>query len=149
MHAKIKVNISTDSNASVPVSNDEKILIVYFSVMETDGVDTVSGTSRIVQDGEVYGNTEYVAKIIQSKTNGDLFQIQTKQEYPSTHQPLLEFAHKEMEENVRLQLSSSISNIDEYTTIYLGYPKWNADFLIPLYTFLEEYDLDGKKIILF
>lgn len=30
-----------------------------------------------------------------------------------------------------------------------GYPNWNADFPMPLYTFLEEYDFSGKTIIPF
>ena len=54
-----------------------------------------------------------------------------------------------MKENARPKLTSSISNMDEYTTIYLGYPIWNTDLLMPLYTFLEEYDLSGKTIIPF
>src|SRR5699024_2254441 len=32
------------------------VLIAYFSVPETDGVDTVSGASRVAVDGEVLGN---------------------------------------------------------------------------------------------
>lgn len=30
-----------------------------------------------------------------------------------------------------------------------GYPNWNADLPMPLYTFLEEYDFSGKTIIPF
>ena len=33
--------------------------------------------------------------------------------------------------------------------IFLGYPNWNADLPMPLYTFLEEYDFSGKTIIPF
>lgn len=32
---------------------------------------------------------------------------------------------------------------------HTGYPNWNADLPMPLYTFLEEYDFSGKTIIPF
>ena len=33
--------------------------------------------------------------------------------------------------------------------IFLGFPNWNADLPMPLYTFLEEYDFSGKTIVPF
>lgn len=33
--------------------------------------------------------------------------------------------------------------------IFLGFPNWNANLPMPLYTFLEEYDFSGKTIIPF
>ncbi|MBO5070630.1 MAG: flavodoxin [Roseburia sp.] len=125
------------------------ILIAYFSVMETDGVDTVAGASRVAVDGEVLGNNEYIAKIIQRETGGDLFAIETVQDYPTTHDPLLEFAYNEKAENARPELATQIENPDSYDVIFLGYPNWNADLPMPLYTFLEEYDFSGKIIIPF
>lgn len=130
-------------------SGEGSILIAYFSVMETDGVDTIGGASRVAVDGEVMGNNEYVAKIIQQETGGDLFAIETVQDYPTIHEPLLEFAYNEKAENARPELSSQIENLDQYDTIFLGYPNWNADLPMPLYTFLEEYDFSGKTIIPF
>lgn len=38
---------------------------------------------------------------------------------------------------------------DGYDVIFLGFPNWNADLPMPLYTFLEEYDFSGKTIIPF
>ena len=128
---------------------DGNILIAYFSVMETDGMDTVSGASRVAVNGTVLGNNEYIAQIIQRETGGDLFAIKTVQEYPTTHDPLLEFAYNEKADNARPELATQIENIDNYDVIFLGYPNWNADLPMPLYTFLEEYDFSGKTIIPF
>lgn len=125
------------------------ILIAYFSVMETDGVDTVAGASRVAVDGEVLGNNEYIARIIQRETGGNLFAIETVQDYPTTHEPLLEFAYDEKADNARPELVAQIENLDSYDVIFLGYPNWNADLPMPLYTFLEEYDFSGKTIIPF
>lgn len=71
------------------------------------------------------------------------------QEYPGTHQELLEFAAAEMERNDRPELSTHIDNLDDYDVIFLGFPIWNADLPMPMYTFFEEHDFSGKTIIPF
>ena len=139
---------NTSDTAALP-SLDGNILIAYFSVPETDGTDTVAGASRVVVDGEVLGNNQYIAQLIQQEAGGDLFRIETVQEYPGTHDELLDFAYTELSENARLELASHIEHLDDYDVIFLGYPNWNADLPMPLYTFLEEYDFSGKTIIPF
>ncbi|MBO5522318.1 MAG: flavodoxin [Roseburia sp.] len=139
---------STETSGTTEAGNSN-ILVAYFSVMETDGVDTVAGASRVVADGEVLGNNEYIAQIIQRETGGELFSIETVQDYPTTHEPLLEFAYNEKADNARPELATQIENPDSYDVIFLGYPNWNADLPMPLYTFLEEYDFSGKTIIPF
>ena len=147
-------NTAEEETESTETSNTKEtgngnILIAYFSVMETDGVDTVSGASRVAVNGEVLGNNEYIAQIIQRETGGELFSIETVQDYPTTHDPLLEFAYNEKADNARPELAAQIENPGSYDVIFLGYPNWNADLPMPLYTFLEEYDFSGKTIIPF
>lgn len=139
----------SEETANTADTGNSNILIAYFSVMETDGVDTVAGASRVAVNGEVLGNNEYIAQIIQRETGGELFSIETVQGYPTTHDPLLEFAYKEKADNARPELATQIENLDRYDVIFLGYPNWNADLPMPLYTFLEEYDFSGKTMIPF
>lgn len=146
--ASTPADTGNTATASAPVSGD-RILIAYFSVPETDGVDTVSSASRVNLDGEVLGNNQYLAQLIQQETGGDLFRIETVQEYPGTHDALLDFAYTELTENARPALASQIENPDNYDVIFLGYPNWNSDLPMPLYTFLETYDFSGKTIIPF
>ena len=57
---------SIDSNSYAFSSISEKknkMLIIYFSVPETDGTDASSGASRIVKDNRIYGTTEYMLAI--------------------------------------------------------------------------------------
>lgn len=147
--ASTEDNTSSTEQASPEENEGSNILIAYFSVMETDGVDTVAGASHVAINGEVLGNNQYIAQLIQQETGGDLFAIETVQEYPRTHAPLLEFAYNELVENARPELASKIENLDSYDVIFLGFPNWNADLPMPLYTFLEEYDFSGKTIIPF
>ena len=137
---------STESDLKMSGSN---ILIAYFTVPETDGVDTVAGASRVVTGNDVMGNTQFVATEIQKDLGGDLFAIQTVQDYPGTHEALLDFAYDEKSRNARPELASHIENLDNYDYIFVGYPNWNADLPMPLYTFFDEYDFSGKTIIPF
>ena len=125
------------------------ILIAYFTVPETDGVDAVSGASRVVVDGEVLGNNQYIAQLIQQSVGGDLFRIETVQEYPGSHDALLDFAYDEKANNARPELASKIEKLADYDVIFIGYPNWNAELPMPLYTFLEENDFSGKTIVPF
>lgn len=148
--AEKNTDVETEAEAGdTSGTGSGNILVAYFSVMETDGVDTVAGASRVAVDGEVLGNNQYIAQIIQRETGGDLFSIETVQEYPTTHEPLLDFAYEEKAENARPELATQIENPDSYDVIFLGFPNWNADLPMPLYTFLEEYDFSGKTIIPF
>ena len=139
----------SDSEQGDSASASSNILIAYFSVPETDGVDAVAGASRVVVDGEVLGNTQYIAQLIQQQTGGDLYRIETVQEYPGSHDPLLEFAYNERAEGARPELAAQMENLDSYDIIFLGYPNWNADLPMPLYTLLEQTDLSGKTIVPF
>ncbi len=125
------------------------ILIAYFSVPETDGVDAVAGASRVVVDGAVLGSNQYVAQLIQAEVGGDLFRIETEQTYPGEHDALLEFAYNELAEGARPALAAQVEDLSRYDVVFLGYPNWNADLPMPLYTFLESVDLSGKTILPF
>lgn len=37
----------------------------------------------------------------------------------------------------------------QYDVVYLGFPVWWYDLPMPVWTFLEEYDLSGKTVIPF
>ena len=143
-------------NAADTSAKDENensnILIAYFTVPEdidTNGIDADSGASVVVKDEEVLGNMEYMALTIQDAIGGDLFRIETKEAYPLDHEPLVDQAAEEQDENARPELATHIENPEQYDTILLGYPNWWGDMPQPLFTFLEEYDFPGKTIIPF
>ena len=143
---------SSDTEEAVSQVSGSNILIAYFTMPEdvdTEGADAVTGASIVVEDGEVLGNVEFLATIIQDTVGGDLFQIETVQQYPLEHDALVDQAAQEQDENARPELAIHIDDLGQYDTIFLGYPNWWGDLPMPLYTFLEEYDLSGKTIIPF
>lgn len=147
-----KQNISNTVDTSKAAISASNILIAYFSVPEnvdTNGADAVSGASIVVRDGEKMGNTEYVAKLIQQTVGGDLFCIETKEEYPLNHNELVDKAAEEKNVNFRPKLSSTVENFEKYEYVFLGFPNWWGDMPMAVYSFLEEYDFDAKTIIPF
>lgn len=143
---------SSDTEEAVSQVSGSNILIAYFTMPEdvdTEGADAVTGASIVVEDGEVLGNVEFLATIIQDTVGGDLFQIETVQQYPLEHDALVDQAAQEQDENAHPELATHIDDLGQYDTIFLGYPNWWGDLPMPLYTFLEEYDLSGKTIIPF
>lgn len=132
-----------------PVQTGGKVLVAYFSVPETDGVDASSGASRLVAGGKLQGNTEYVATVISEATGGDLFEIKTVHTYPGSHKELIDAAKKESDDNARPRLATHIKNLKEYDVIFVGFPNWWYDMPKPLYTFFDEYDFSGKTVVPF
>lgn len=122
-------NKETINNVSTEGSNTEtqngKTLILYFSQS---------------------GNTQTVANFIHEAVGGDILRLETVKTYSSNYNDLLDEAQEEQNNNARPELKTKIDNIEEYSTIFLGYPNWWGDMPMALYTFLEEYDLSGKTI---
>lgn len=149
-------DINSSSNAVTEAvqnnTDNENILIAYFSVPEnvdTDGIDANSGASIVVKNKDVLGNMQYMAMTIKEAIGGELFRIETKEKYPLEHETLVNQAKEEQNEEVRPELATHIENVEQYDIIFLGYPNWWGDMPQPLYTFLEEYDFSGKTIIPF
>lgn len=118
------------------------------SLDEAD-LDAVSSASIQVIDGEVVGSTEAVARMIYENTDGDLFSIQTVQDYSVDYNTLISQGGEERNQGTRPELSSHVENMQDYDIIFLGFPNWWHDMPMPLYSFLEEYDFSGKTVIPF
>lgn len=147
----------TEDNNTPPVpevppvepGTNRSILIAYFTMPETDGVDAVSGASRTIVNNQLYGNTHYIAELIREITQADIMPITTVQQYPGNHGPLVSFAREEKDAGRRPELSAVIEDFDQYDIIFVGYPVWYSDMPMPVYTFLEQYDFNGKTIVPF
>ena len=54
-----------------------------------------------------------------------------------------------MQQNARPEIIGKVDNFDRYDTIFIGYPIWWGDKPMPVYTFIESYDFNGKTIVPF
>lgn len=112
------------------------------------GHSDVSGKSgkTLVVYFSYSGNTKQVAENIQKKLNADIFEIKTVKEYSSDYDTVIDEAQKELNDNARPELGTTLNHIEQYDTIVMGYPIWWGDMPMAVYTFLDTYDLSGKII---
>lgn len=123
---------STEEKTSDNSSNKKsKIAVVYFSAT---------------------GTTKEVAKTISNQTKGELIEIKPKEKYTSED---LDWNNSKSRTSVECNDSKSrpeiegTLDIENYDTIYLGYPIWWGDVPHIILTFLDTYKLDGKTVIPF
>ena len=95
------------------------------------------------------GTTKAVAEQIQKEVNGDIFEIEIVNPYPEEYKATTDQAKKELADGYLPSLKSKAENLDEYDTIFLGYPIWWGTMPMPVFSFLNENNLGGKKIIPF
>lgn len=81
---------------------------------------------------------QQLAGWVQEETGGDLFSIQVAEPYPSDWDECLDRANEEQGSNARPTLTGQVENLDQYDTVFLGYPNWWYGVPMALLTFLEE-----------
>ena len=99
------------------------------------------------------GITAKVAAELAKAENADCFEI--KPEKPYTREDL-DYKVKESRSNLEMAdescrpaINGHVENISDYDTIFVGFPIWWGREPSIIDTFLETYDLNGKKIIPF
>ncbi|MBO4301155.1 MAG: flavodoxin [Desulfovibrio sp.] len=115
-----------------------QILIAYFS---RPGLNYVQGNIVSLP----VGNTEVAAKKIQVLTNGKLFHIATHA-YPEDYTRCTEVAKQELRDNARPHVTETVTDMDAFSSVLLGYPNWWGTMPMAVHTFLEQYDFTGKRI---
>ncbi len=142
----------TEDSENMSFNSKAKNLVVYFSMPETTEPENMSREeelSTVVIDGEVLGNTQYVAYIIAENTGADIFRIEPVTPYPLDHSELEDIAQKEQSENFRPEIAGTVENIGQYDIIFFGFPNWYYDMPMIMYSFLDQYDLAGKTVVPF
>ena len=99
------------------------------------------------------GVTKSVAEKIANAINGDLFEIEPAQKYTLED---LDWTNKQSRSSIEMQdktfrpqILNKVSNITEYDTVVLGFPVWWYTAPTIINTFIEENNLEGKKIYVF
>ena len=115
-----------------------KVLVVYYS--RTGGNYGVGNINK--------GNTEIVAEMIAKETGADLFQIKPEKAYPDDYDACTEVAKRELNSKARPAIKGDV-RAEDYDTIFIGYPIWWDDMPMPVYTFIEKHDWQGKTVMPF
>ena len=109
-----------------------KILVAYFSAS---------------------GVTARAAQAIAAAVGGDLYEIAPAQPYTAAD---LDWTNKQSRSSLEMRdpacrpaLAAAVENVEQYDTVYVGFPIWWYVAPTIINTFLESYDLQGKTIIPF
>lgn len=140
---------SSAENEDTASDSGSHILIAYFTAAENSGVDAASSASYSIVNDQAVGRVRAIADMIQANTGGELFSIRTSVVYPADGGQLIDYAATEQDENARPEMTEHIENLDQYDTVFIGYPNWWADLPMAVYSFFDEYDFSGKTIIPF
>jgi len=116
------------------------VLVVYYS---RKGENYFPGGIRSVEKG----NTEIAAEFIQKAVEADIFEIDTVKPYASDYRQCCAEAKAELDANARPEIKGYVEDISGYETIFVCYPSWCGTMPMCILTFLEHYDLAGKKIV--
>lgn len=117
--------------------------------------DNVSDSENVSNDNETQstliayfsytGNTEEVAQQIAEQTGGTLVEIERATPYEDAS----EEGEEEIENNVHPEITVDLDSVDDYDTIFVGYPIWFDEAPMVIDTFLESFDFSGKTIVPF
>lgn len=70
------------------------------------------------------GNTEVIAEYIQEFTGADLFKVEPAEEYPQDYMECIDVAKKQQQANAGPPIKQALKGIEDYDTIYIGFPNW-------------------------
>ena len=124
-------------------SEKGKTLIAYFSLAE-NMVNEVEGNASASM--ALPGDVTRLAKYIQDYTDGDIFSIHTVKKYPNDFQAVVDENHSETENPA---LTEKVTNIDDYDTVFIGYPVWATNIPRAIRTFITENNLSDKTVVPF
>lgn len=110
-------------------------------------------TKTLVAYFSASGTTMDVANHLARVTDSDLFAIVPANPYTSADLNWRDKQSRSTREaadpSCRPAITSRVEHIEDYDTIFLGFPIWWYVAPAIINTFLESYDLTGKTIVLF
>jgi flavodoxin len=105
-----------------------KVLVIYYSLT---------------------GNTKSIAEMIQKKTGGDVFEIETVRTYPPEYSATTEEAKRELQTGDLPALKKNPPDMSSYDLILVGSPVWWYTVSTPVMSFLRQADFAGRKVSAF
>ncbi|MDO5002287.1 MAG: flavodoxin [Eubacteriales bacterium] len=95
------------------------------------------------------GNTERIAKKLQSAAGGDLLRIDTAVPYSGSYNDVVDQGQREVEQGYEPELKPLGADLDSYDVIAVGTPTWWYTMAPAVRTFLHGNDFTGKTVVPF
>lgn len=134
-------------------ADEQKILIAYFgrygNTNYSENIDASASASVVIQNGNRFGTTETVGRIIQENIGGELYLIQSEEKYSTDFNDVRIKARNERQSGYTPELINNIENFEQYDTVFIGYPVWGTTLPAPVVSFLKQYDFSDKNVVTF
>ena len=117
-----------------------RALVVYYS---RKGENYMQGGIQVLEKG----HTAYAAEYIAEALGADLFEIDTVKPYAENYRACCGEAVAEIKANARPEIRGFAEDLSAYETVFVCFPCWCGTAPMCVFTFLEHYDLSGKKIV--
>lgn len=99
------------------------------------------------------GVTKNIAEKLKSILNGDIFEIEPVETYTNAD---LDWSNNQSRSSIEMNdltyrpaVKNKVSNISEYDTVLIGFPVWWDLAPTIINTFIEENNLENKKVYVF
>lgn len=110
-------------------------------------------SKKLVAYFSASGKTAKVAEILADTAGADIYEIRPETPYTKAD---LNWMNKKSRSSIEMNdktfrpaIADKDARIEEYDTIFVGFPIWWYVAPTIINTFLESYDFSGKKIVLF
>lgn len=126
IHKKEAASIPTIKELPAGSNKGEKVLIAYF----TWG-----------------GRSGDMARYIQQKTGGDMYEIKRDPDYPSGYSDVIKESAHELDAGVMPKVAGTPPDVSKYDVLILGYPCWWFTEPLIITSFLQGQNTKDKLIV--
>lgn len=113
-----------------------------------EGHTNLNSTRTLVIYFSENSKVELLAKEISDEVGGDFRKIEPVTPYPRDEE-FINVTKEERDNDTRPKYKDLDINLDNYDTIFIGYPIWHYTLPMIMYSFFDDYDLSNKTIIPF
>ena len=152
--SSLKKSVATVKNGRVTAKKQGKTMITAKSGKKNYKciINVTSGEKKtLVIYFSATGNTKIAAEKVSKTADADVIRLVPKKAYSSSD---LNYnkdcrANREQDKNAKPAIATTIKNLNQYDTVFLGYPIWWSKEPGVIRTFLSKTELSGKTVIPF
>lgn len=115
---------------------------------KNDDSDKSEGKTLVLYYSQT-GATKSVADELQKQLGCDIDSIVAVNPYDGDYGQTIARWMQEKNDSVKVDIKLLNVNLDEYDTIFLGFPIWGGTYALPMASFLADNKLDGKNVVTF
>ncbi len=112
-------------------------------------VPTIVSDSTLVLYYSQTGATKAVAEEIQKQLGCSISAIEAVTPYDGDYDATIARWRSELDNGTKVEIKPLTVSLDDYNTVFLGFPIWGGTYALPVATFLADNSLEGKRVVTF